>query len=66
MASQLPEDRERTKRKRRGIRLGVVGLILLFGSGLSIRLVPGGWEVLMLALMGVATAIIVYSYILVR
>ncbi|MEE9601321.1 MAG: hypothetical protein V3W22_06450 [Thermoplasmata archaeon] len=60
------EDPSRARRRRSGRLLGILGLILLFGSGLSIRFVPTGLELYLIAMMVIAVAILIVSYLLVR
>lgn len=66
MAFAEKEDPAMVERKRKGKLLGIGGLALLFGSGLSIRLVSEEWTIAVLGLMAVAVVIIVVSYFMVR
>ncbi|MCJ2519407.1 MAG: hypothetical protein LN412_00450 [Candidatus Thermoplasmatota archaeon] len=66
MAFTEVEDPSRARRRRSGRLLGILGLILLFGSGLSIRFVPTGLELYLIAMMVIAVAILIVSYLLVR
>lgn len=60
------EDPARAKRKRQGKLSGIVGLLLLFGSALSIVLLPPSlWPYLMIPLAAGATVLVV-GYLLVR
>ena len=60
------EDPARERRKRRGKSLGIVGLILMFGSALSIIFVPPGlWQYLLIPLV-LGTGLVVFGYFLVR
>lgn len=60
------EDPAQERRKRRGKYLGILGLLLMFGSGLSIILVPPElWQYLLIPLV-FGTGLVVFGYLLVR
>ncbi len=60
------EDPERARRRRRGKRMGIVGLVVLFTPALFLRVVPSSWVPYLLGLMAASVAVLLYSYLLVR
>ncbi|MFQ6012430.1 MAG: hypothetical protein ACE5LS_02135 [Thermoplasmata archaeon] len=53
-------------RKRLGILVGVAGLLLLFGSAISLRFVPLAWQIVILGLIATGVGALVVAYLLVR
>lgn len=60
------EAKKPASRKRAGIILGIVGLVLLFSAGLSLAFVPEALRLAMVALMVVGVVFLVPAYLLVR
>ncbi len=61
-----PEDPKRLARKRFGIRLGVLGMILLFASAISLRFVPEAWQLVVVGLIATGAVVLVAAFLLVR
>lgn len=64
--TEAEEDPVRARRKLLGKRLGVGGVVLLFGSGLALPFVPSGMELYLVGGLAAATALLVVAYLLVR
>ncbi len=60
------EDPRRLARRRLGIRLGVLGMVLLFASAISLRFVPEAWQLVVLGLIATGAAVLVAALLLVR
>ncbi len=59
-------DPVRRARKRLGIRVGVLGLLVLFASAISLRFVPTAWELVVIGLLATGAAILIVAFFLVR
>ncbi len=60
------EDPKRLARRRLGIRLGVLGMVLLFASAISLRFVPEAWQLVVLGLIATGAVVLVVALLLVR
>ncbi|MCJ2554905.1 MAG: hypothetical protein LN410_01705 [Candidatus Thermoplasmatota archaeon] len=60
------EDPKRLARRRLGIRLGVLGMVLLFASAISLRFVPDAWQLVVLGLIATGAVVLVAALLLVR
>lgn len=63
---QGEEDPVRAWRKRLGIRVGVLGLFLLFASAISLRFVPESWQLVIIGLIATGAGIMMVALYLVR
>ena len=60
------EDPRRSARRRLGIRLGVMGMVLLFASAISLRFVPEAWQLVVVGLIATGAVVLVAAFLLVR
>ncbi|MEE9173423.1 MAG: hypothetical protein V3U30_00435 [Thermoplasmata archaeon] len=60
------EDPKRLARKRLGIRLGVLGMVLLFASAISLPFVPEAWQLVVIGLIATGAVVLVAALLLVR
>jgi hypothetical protein len=60
------EDPKRLARRRLGIRLGVLGMVLLFASAISLRFVPEAWQLVVVGLIATGAAVLVAALLFVR
>ncbi len=59
-------DPARRARKRLGILVGLLGLIVLFASAISLRFVPTAWELVVIGFLATGAAVLIIALFLVR